>query len=188
MPESDPSDVGFVRVIRAYHARPRKLRGQLEQDVKTEFREEREYRVGTQRGQFQLWIDCKYTRAIPSEMMVMPESDPIDVKFVRVIKVYYVRPRKLRRQDEKDVKTEVHEEREYRLGTNRGQFQLWINGKYNSDITSIMKEKISREQLTLSWLDDKPPELPKSDSQNRGGIVRRKARVEALLNQLAEFT
>jgi hypothetical protein len=120
--------------------------------------------------------------------MVMPESDPMDVKFVRVIKVYYVRPRKMRRQDEKDVKTEVHEEREYRLGTNRGQFQLWINGKYNSDITSIMKEKISREQLTLSWLDDTPPELPKSDSQNRGGIVRRKARVEALLNQLAEFT
>jgi hypothetical protein len=175
----DPLDVGFVKVIKAYYQRTRQTEGQ-------KFCEEREYRVGTQRGQFQLWIDCKYARAIPLEEMVMPKSDPLDFNFVRVLEVYYERPRRRRFQNINDVKTEVHEERQYRLGNDRGLYQLWINGKYNSDITSIMSEKKSREELILSFLDDGRPwsdhalfQLPKSDSQKKGGVVGSKARVEA---------
>ncbi len=119
----------------------------------------------------------------------MPESavsDPLDVGFVRVIRKFYRRRRK-RNEQEKEVIMEC-EEREYDRRAQRGQFQLWVDGKYMRNITSEIMDRRTREQYVIAWLDDKPPELPKSDSQKRGGIEGRKARVGALLNQLAEFT
>ena len=98
--------------------------------------------------------------------------DPDDVGFVRVITTKYRKQRK-RKGQEKEVITKF-QVREYDKDTKRGQFQLWVDDIYKENITSEIMERMSRkEHDVLAWLDDKPPELPKSDSAGCRDLWRR---------------
>jgi len=108
----------------------------------------------------------------------MQKSDPLDVGFVRVIATTYRKQRK-RQGQEKNVTTKF-EVREYGESTTRGRFQLWVDDIYKKDITSEVLAKRSRDHYVIAWSDY----LPGTQGVSAGGATR----VEALLNQLAEFT